>query len=131
MDAFVLYFHSHGANRQEGRFLLNFAAIKSFNLCLLDARACGQSGGKFSTLGAKEASDVYSLVKELQRRFGLRKMVLYGRSMGAAAVLKFVSEHRRGGLIRRESAEGRGGGARLTILLCAAVLRQLRARQVS
>lgn len=68
----------------------------NYNLCLLDARGCGQSGGQFTTLGIKESSDVYDMIKELQRQFGCKRMILYGRSMGAASVIKFVSENRQG-----------------------------------
>ena len=96
MDSFLIYFHSHGANRQEGRFLLNYAAIKNCNLCVIDMRGSGQSGSQFTTLGIKESSDVYFMIKELQLKYNCHNMLLYGRSMGAASIMKFISEKKNG-----------------------------------
>jgi hypothetical protein len=93
---FLVYFHSHAANRAEGRFLLNYAAIKNYNLCLMDMRGSGQSEGEFSTLGIKESGDVYAMIKDLQRKYQCDRIVLFGRSMGAAAVLKFICERKKG-----------------------------------
>jgi pimeloyl-ACP methyl ester carboxylesterase len=75
---------------------LNFAAIKNYNLCLLDMRGSGQSGGQFTTLGMKESSDVHQMIKTLQNTYACRNMILYGRSMGAASILKFVDEFKKG-----------------------------------
>lgn len=92
----MLYFHSHGSNRQEGRFLLKFAARMDYNLCLVDSRGSGVSEGQFCTLGIRESRDIHSLVKHLQRLYRVETVLLYGRSMGAVSIMKFVSEFRRG-----------------------------------
>jgi pimeloyl-ACP methyl ester carboxylesterase len=96
VDTFVIYFHSHGSNRQEGRFLLDYISDLNYNLCLLDMRASGDSKGKYSTLGIKEYRDVHSMVKLLQNKYRAKNIVLYGRSMGAASVMKFVAKFRNG-----------------------------------
>ena len=96
VDTFIIYLHSHGSNRTEGRFLLEYASKLNFNLCLLDMRGSGDSKGDFSTLGVKEYRDVYSIVKLLQKNYRAKNIVLYGRSMGAASVMKFVAEYRNG-----------------------------------
>ena len=59
-------------------------------------RGSGQSGSQFTTLGIKESSDIYSLIKELQLKYKCQKMILYGRSMGAASIMKFISEKKNG-----------------------------------
>ena len=92
MDTFLLYLHSHGASRQEGRFLLDFVEMQNANLCVCDMRASGQSGGEFCTLGIKESGDVLSTIRELEKRYNMKRLILYGRSMGAVSVMKFISE---------------------------------------
>jgi pimeloyl-ACP methyl ester carboxylesterase len=96
IETFIIYLHSHGSNRTEGRFLLDYASELNYNLCLLDLRGSGDSQGKFSTLGIKEYRDIYSVVKLLQKSYRAKKIVLYGRSMGAASIMKFVAEYRNG-----------------------------------
>jgi hypothetical protein len=91
LKSFIIYFHSHGANRQEGRFLLDFADSKKANLCLMDMRASGESGGSCCTLGIRESKDVEAMIRKLKRQFKISRVILYGRSMGAASVLNFVS----------------------------------------
>ena len=99
VDTFIIYFHSHGSNRAEGRFLLDFASDLNYNLCLLDMRGSGDSKGQYSTLGIKEYRDVYSIVKLLQKNYRAKNIILYGRSMGAASIMKFVAEYRNGGTL--------------------------------
>jgi predicted alpha/beta-fold hydrolase len=62
----------------------------------MDMRASGESKGKFCTLGIKESSDVYSMIIRLQELFDTKKIILYGRSMGAISIMKFISEEFKG-----------------------------------
>ena len=55
-------------------------------------RANGESKGKFCTLGIRESNDVYSMIVKLQELYECKKIVLYGRSMGAISVIKFIHE---------------------------------------
>ena len=80
----------------EGRFLLEYASELDMNLCLLDMRGCGESKGNFTTLGIKEYKDVHSLIKTMQKRFKTESLILYGRSMGAATLIKFITEFKKG-----------------------------------
>ena len=96
MDSFMIYFHSHGANRQEGRFLIDFIDSQNCNLCLIDMRANGQSKSQFCTLGIKESEDVNFLIKELQKKYYCKKIILYGRSMGAVSIMKFINDKKKG-----------------------------------
>jgi predicted alpha/beta-fold hydrolase len=59
-------------------------------------RGSGESQGKFTTLGIKESNDIYYILKELQKTFKTRSVLLYGRSMGAASLMKFVVERKKG-----------------------------------
>lgn len=132
IDTFIIYFHSHGSNRQEGHFLLEHAGQLNFNLCLLDMRGSGDSKGQFSTLGVKEYRDVHSMVKLLQKKFRAKNILLYGRSMGAASVMKFISEYRNGrSNPRQEHAQSGRGYSGLALLDHQALLQKLLKEQVT
>lgn len=96
IHSFIVYFHSHGSCRQEGRFLLSSASSRDSNLCLVDMRGSGESNGKFTTLGVKESTDILFLLRQLQTKFRCQSVLLYGRSMGAASLMKFVVENKSG-----------------------------------
>ena len=96
INKFILYFHSHGSCRHEGRFLLNYASKRNSNLILIDMRGSGDSQGQFTTLGIKESLDICNLLKDLQKKFICKTVLLYGRSMGAASLMKFVVENKKG-----------------------------------
>jgi pimeloyl-ACP methyl ester carboxylesterase len=76
--------------------LLKYASELNFNLCLIDLRASGNSEGSYCTLGIKEYQDIYNLIKILQSDFNTKRVLLYGRSMGAVSIMKFISEYHKG-----------------------------------
>ncbi len=58
------------------------------SLLIIDQRACGESGGKFSSLGILERYDVRAWLSYLDNRFNSEKdLYLHGVSMGAATSL--------------------------------------------
>jgi alpha-beta hydrolase superfamily lysophospholipase len=57
---------------------------------LVDFRGCGESDGNATTLGYDEARDVAAAVEYVRSRNLPEPIVLYGQSMGAAAVLRAV-----------------------------------------
>lgn len=58
-----------------------------YNVLLFDFRACGQSGGRFTTVGWKETWDVQAAVRYVGHRYGRRPVGVLGISMGAAAAI--------------------------------------------
>lgn len=46
------------------------------------------------TLGYLEKEDVKSVVEHVQRHFGKRKIIIWGRSMGAATAILYASKQR-------------------------------------
>jgi uncharacterized protein len=66
---------------------------------LVDFRGAGGSSGSETTLGFREAEDVAHALRYSRQTWSARKVVLYGVSMGSAAVLRAVS---------REGAEADG-----------------------
>jgi pimeloyl-ACP methyl ester carboxylesterase len=70
------------------------AALRSlgFDVLLLDFRGAGGSSGRENTLGVREADDVGAAVAFANERWAGRRIILFGRSMGAAAVLRAVGQ---------------------------------------
>lgn len=89
----VVLFHGHAQSKSS---LLNEAAALyrlGYSTLLVDLRGSGGSDGNESSLGYHEADDVVASVK-WARTFlpDLRPVILFGRSMGGAAVLRAVAE---------------------------------------
>jgi pimeloyl-ACP methyl ester carboxylesterase len=59
-----------------------------YHVLLIDFRACGLSGGRFTTLGYREVADVLGAVDYLRSRLGERPLGVLGISMGAVAALR-------------------------------------------
>jgi alpha-beta hydrolase superfamily lysophospholipase len=57
---------------------------------LVDFRACGGSGGNATTVGYREADDVSAAVSYVRAHWPEQPVVLFGRSMGSAAILRAV-----------------------------------------
>ena len=62
-----------------------------FDVLLVDFRGVGGSSGCETTLGVREAEDVRASIQFAEKRWPDRRIVLFGRSMGAAAVLRVVA----------------------------------------
>jgi alpha-beta hydrolase superfamily lysophospholipase len=62
-----------------------------YDAFLVDFRGCGGSSGSVTTAGYREADDVAEAVRYVQQNLHPHRVVIYGRSMGAAAALRAVS----------------------------------------
>ncbi|MBS0028386.1 alpha/beta hydrolase [Chitinophaga sp. 22321] len=88
----VILFHGYNGNKgslfpEAGRF-----RALGYNTFLLDFRAHGNSEGLTCSVGYKEAEDV-KLAWDYVQQKSPRPIVLWGVSMGAAAILKAVPEY--------------------------------------
>lgn len=87
----VLLFHGYAACRSslldQGRefYEMGFAVL------LVDFRGSGGSDGCVTTLGYREALDVAAAVRHVRDLALPRPLVLYGQSMGGAAVLRSIA----------------------------------------
>jgi uncharacterized protein len=88
----VCLFHGHGGTKS-GVFKESeeFRKMK-YNTLLLDFRAHGNSGGNTCTIGYDESEDV-KLAYDYIKSKGEKNIVLWGISMGAAAVSKSISDY--------------------------------------
>jgi len=88
----VLLFHGYAASKAAllttARGLYGLGA----GTLLVDFHGSGGSSGSGTTLGVREAQDVAAAVAFARRRWPQRRLVLYGFSMGGAAVLRAVAQ---------------------------------------
>lgn len=92
LNSYIIYCHTHSGSRTEGIGLLDLLIPKGISLIVFDFRANGRSEGNWVTLGYKEAADVSVVVDFATRELKAKKICLWGRSMGSAACLFFLSE---------------------------------------
>lgn len=59
------------------------------SFCNFDFAGCGNSEGSSISFGANEKHDVLAVVDHLTEKFKVQKVILWGRSMGAASALKY------------------------------------------
>lgn len=65
-----------------------------WNVCSIDLRAHGESGGNRMTMGVREAQDLALWIDCLIRRYGTTRLVLHGISLGGAVVLLYGGTER-------------------------------------
>ncbi len=83
----AILLHGFRANPAESLAVAGKALYeRRFNLLLIDQRAHGRSGGKHSLLGLKEQDDVLAWVNWATQSTNAKKLLLYGMSMGGAAI---------------------------------------------
>ena len=84
-DKTVIFLHGFSANPVSHTALQARALYeKGYNLLLPYQRAHGKSGGRFSTLGLKEQTDLLDWIAWAKEKTD--KILLYGMSMGASTV---------------------------------------------
>jgi alpha-beta hydrolase superfamily lysophospholipase len=89
----VALFHGYAASKST---LLTTASAfhqLGYATLLVDFYGSGGSSGSGTTIGVKESRDVVAVLEYMRRTWPGRKIVLYGISMGGAAVLRAVAEH--------------------------------------
>jgi uncharacterized protein len=88
----IAMFHGHAGKKTD---VLNEALAfqkMGYNTLMVDLRAHGNSQGNTCTIGYNEGEDVKSAFDYLQKT-GDKNIILYGISLGAAAVTKAVNDH--------------------------------------
>lgn len=88
----VVMFHGHGGTRSG---IMNEAAEfrkMGYHTFLIDFRAHGNSGGNTCTIGYEEGEDV-KLAYDFIKQKGEKNILLWGISMGAAAICKAMNDY--------------------------------------
>jgi pimeloyl-ACP methyl ester carboxylesterase len=86
----VILFHGYGGEKTgtllEAKAFLQLGA----SVLLVDFRGSGDSSESYTTVGYEEAFDVAAAVRYARTQLNASKVILYGQSMGAAAVLRAI-----------------------------------------
>jgi len=92
-SALAILFHGYGADKSS--LLAEAAAFHRLGLSALlaDSRGSGESSESYTTVGFREAEDVAAVMSYAEDRLPHAKLVLFGQSMGAAAVLRAIHSH--------------------------------------
>jgi pimeloyl-ACP methyl ester carboxylesterase len=88
--ALILLFHGWGTDKAS--LLPEAAAFHAMGYpCLIvDFRGSGESSCSHTTIGVEEGADVAAAVRYARARFPNARQVLFGQSMGAAAILRAI-----------------------------------------
>jgi alpha-beta hydrolase superfamily lysophospholipase len=87
----VLLFHGYAISKSSLLTTMRVFHELGYAMLLVDFYGSGGSTGSGTTVGVKEADDVAAAVDHARRTWPGRKIVLYGISMGGAAVLRAVA----------------------------------------
>ena len=63
--------------------------------CNFDFSGCGNSEGNSISFGANQKYDVSAVIERLRDKYGIQKVILWGRSMGAACAVKYSEMNQR------------------------------------
>jgi len=89
----VILFHGYAAQKtallQEARMFLDLGT----SVLLVDFRGSGGSSESYTTVGIHESDDVATLVQFSQRNLSHSRVILFGQSMGAVAILGAIRNH--------------------------------------
>ncbi len=88
----VLLFHGYSGSKSG---MINYAEEfyqKDYRTLLVDFQGSGGSTGHQTTIGFEESKDVEAVYNYVKDRFPEEEIILFGSSMGAASILKAVSE---------------------------------------
>ena len=90
----VIFFHGYGTDKT--RLLAEARQIHAMgaSVLLVDFRGSGGSSENYATLGVREAEDVAAAFRYARDHLPQRpaKIILYGQSMGSAAILRAIHE---------------------------------------
>lgn len=89
----VIFFHGYGTDKT--RLLAEAREVLAMGtaVLLVDFRGSGGSSESYATLGRLEAEDVAAAIRYAQEHLPHSTLVLYGQSMGSAAILRALHAH--------------------------------------
>ena len=90
--ATIILFHGHMGSKSSLIDQSAYFQSLNFSTLLVDFRAHGNSGGSACTIGKKEAEEV-KLAMDFLRSIGEKDIVLWGTSMGAAAITSAFDQY--------------------------------------
>ena len=89
----VIYMHGNAGCRLEAESYVPLLLSQGINVFAFDFSGCGHSEGEWVTLGWKERGDLKAVINNLYSTGSVSKIGLWGRSMGAATSILYLSEN--------------------------------------
>lgn len=83
----ILYAHGLGSNKLEALSIAKHFLKHHCDLCSFDFSGSGRSEGDLTTYGLNEKNDLLAVLQHLEMTEKYERIVLWGRSMGAVAVI--------------------------------------------
>ncbi len=87
----ILFVHGRGSNRlnnlQYLEILKKMEVYKDYHVILPDLRNSGESDKSKTSMGFGVAKDIYAIITEANRKYGIEQFVMYSFSMGALATM--------------------------------------------
>jgi len=104
--ATIILAHGYPHNKAQMNEYMTFLHARGFNVLSFDFRACGESGGKFVTIGANEPKDIDAAVEWLKANHPkeAEKIGILGISMGAATSILATANNKKIDAIVSDSA---------------------------
>jgi len=87
----VILFHGYGASKASLLPVAGSLSDRGLDTLLVDFYGSGGSTGSATTLGVREALDVDAAFRSMRERKPNHEIILYGTSMGAAAILRAIA----------------------------------------
>ena len=88
-----MYLHGNSGCRIEAYHVAKKICQMGVTVVGFDFSGCGQSEGKYVTLGIKERHDIRNILQYLQSQYNFKRFVLWGRSMGSVAALMYMNTY--------------------------------------
>ncbi|GAB4524278.1 MAG: alpha/beta hydrolase [Pleurocapsa sp.] len=88
----IILFHGKGGTKAQLLAQAKVFNSLNYDTVLVDFRGAGGSSGNNTTVGVREAEDVAIAFNYVQQKNTQRPIILYGISMGSAAILRAIAE---------------------------------------
>ena len=90
--ALIILFHGYCGRKEQVMKTVDLLSEFGYGFLLIDFYGSGDSSGDTSSIGWKESLDVIASVKFAKSYLESNKIILYGTSMGATAIIKAVHD---------------------------------------
>lgn len=88
----VVYLHGNSSSRLSAVQYLEHL-LPDMNVFTVDMSGSGRSEGEYISLGYHEKEDVRAVVRYLREEHQVERIVLWGRSMGAATAILYAAKY--------------------------------------
>jgi alpha-beta hydrolase superfamily lysophospholipase len=89
----VLFAHGYGACKSSLLGEANAVHRLGYSVFLFDCHGSGGSEGRVTSIGVRESADVADAFDFAEKRFRTSPLILFGQSMGSAAILRAIAVH--------------------------------------